>query len=94
MRIWCRLGGCGTWTGWGTMQLTKPLTSGVGEWTLGSLMLCVISLEYVGRWYPIVVDLHRFFIAISRAVVNRDDSLGTAQILLSGLLVLFPRGAV
>ena len=25
-----------------------------------------------GRWYPVVLDLHRFFIAIARAVVNHD----------------------
>ena len=31
-----------------------------------------------GRWYPILRDLHRFFIAISRAVVNHDDFGGTA----------------
>ena len=31
-----------------------------------------------GRWYPIILDLHRFFIAISRAVVNHDDLGGTA----------------
>ena len=31
-----------------------------------------------GRWYPIVLDLHRFFIAISRAVVNHDGGPGTA----------------
>ena len=31
-----------------------------------------------GRWYPVVLDLHRFFIAISRAVVNHDDGPGTA----------------
>ena len=31
-----------------------------------------------GRWYPVVLDLHRFFIAISRAVVNHDDRDGTA----------------
>ena len=24
------------------------------------------------RWYPVIFDLHRFFIAISRAVVNHD----------------------
>ena len=24
------------------------------------------------RWYPVILDLHRFFIAISRAVVNHD----------------------
>ena len=31
-----------------------------------------------GRWYPLVLDLHRFFIAISRAVVNHDGLGGTA----------------
>ena len=25
-----------------------------------------------GRWYPVLLDLHRFFMAISRAVVNHD----------------------
>ena len=31
-----------------------------------------------GRWYSVVRDLHRFFIAISRAVVNHDGFSGTA----------------
>ena len=31
-----------------------------------------------GRWYPVIFDLHRFFIAISRAVVNHDGGVGTA----------------
>ena len=31
-----------------------------------------------GRWYPIILDLHRFFIAISHAVVNHDGLGGTA----------------
>ena len=30
------------------------------------------------RWYPVVLDLHRFFIAISRALVNHDGRGGTA----------------
>ena len=30
------------------------------------------------RWYPIILDLHRFFIAISRAVVNDDGRGGLA----------------
>ena len=30
------------------------------------------------RWYPVLLDLHRFFIAVSRAVVNHDGSPGTA----------------
>ena len=32
-----------------------------------------------GRWYPVILDLHRFFIAISRAVVNHDDLGGAAS---------------
>ena len=31
-----------------------------------------------GRWYPVVLDLHRIFIAISHAVVNHDGGSGTA----------------
>ena len=30
-----------------------------------------------GRWNPVLLDLHRFFIAISRAVVNHDGREGT-----------------
>ena len=31
-----------------------------------------------GRWYLVVLDLHRFFIAISGTVVNHDGNDGTA----------------
>ena len=31
-----------------------------------------------GRWYPFLLDLHQFFVAISRAVVNHDGRNGTA----------------
>ena len=31
-----------------------------------------------GRWYLVILDFHRFFIAISRAVVNHDGKDGTA----------------
>ena len=31
------------------------------------------------RWRPIVLALHRFFIAISRAVVNHDGGAGTSN---------------
>ena len=31
-----------------------------------------------GRWYPVLLDLHRFFIAISRTVVNHDGRNGAA----------------
>ena len=32
-----------------------------------------------GRWYPVLLDLHRFFVAISRAVVNHDGVDGTCS---------------
>ena len=41
-------------------------------------MLVVICLGSVGRWYPVVLDCHRFFIAISRAVVNHDGRDGSS----------------
>ena len=31
-----------------------------------------------GRWYPVILDLHRFFVAISRTVVNHDGLGGYA----------------
>ena len=34
--------------------------------------------ETCRAWYPVIRDLHRFFIAISRAVVNDDGKGGTA----------------
>ena len=30
------------------------------------------------RWYPVVRDLHRFFLAIARSVVNNDGASGTS----------------
>ena len=44
------------------------------------------------RWYPVVLDLHRFFIAVSRAVVNHDGGIVLLLIPWSGLLVLFLKG--
>ena len=29
-------------------------------------------------WYPVVLDLHRFFVAIARAAVNEDECAGVA----------------
>ena len=37
--------------------------------------MLVVSLSGVcGRWFPVILDLHRFFIAISRAVVTHDGT--------------------
>ena len=43
------------------------------------------------RWRPVVLVVHRFFIAISRAVVNHDGSAGTSIDLWFGLLVVLLR---
>ena len=46
-----------------------------------------------GRWCPVLLDLHRFFIAISRTVVNHDGIDGLLPLIRwSGLLVHCPRG--
>ena len=44
------------------------------------LFLAAIDVvaESCARWYPVVCDLHRFFIAIARSVVNDDGSSGTS----------------
>ena len=42
-------------------------------------MILVVTCPGVcGRWYPIILDLHSFFIASARAVVNHDGLGGTA----------------
>ena len=41
--------------------------------------MLLVNLSVVcGRWYPVILDLRRFFIAISWAVVNHDGRNGTA----------------
>ena len=46
-----------------------------------------------GRWGPVLLNLHRFFIAMSSAVVNHDGcEMVRLLILWSGLLVLCQRG--
>ena len=41
-------------------------------------MHAVTCLGLAGVGIPIILELHRFFVAISRAVVNHDDCAGTA----------------
>ena len=41
-------------------------------------MLGAICLEFCERWYLVVTELHRLFIAVSRAVVDDDGSACTA----------------
>ena len=51
-----------------------------GRWRIGNLVIDARRnlSEVCGRWYPVILDLHRFFITISRAVVNHDGGDGTA----------------
>ena len=70
IKVWCWTVGFGNLTGWATMLLMRLLTLVVG----GLVMLSLVC----GRWYPVLVDFHRFFIAIARAVVNHDGREGTA----------------
>ena len=51
-----------------------------GRKRVGNLVIVArgILSGVCGRWYPVLLDLHRFFIAISRAVVNHDGRDGTA----------------
>lgn len=42
---------------------------------IGAGRLCTAACR---EWYPIVFDLHRFFIAIARAVVDEDGHNGSA----------------
>ena len=47
-----------------------------------SLMPVVICLGFVDAGTLFILDLHRFFIAISRAVVNHDDRDGILLLVL------------
>ena len=51
-----------------------------GRWRVGNAVIDARrNLSGVcGRWYPVVLDLHRFFKGISQAVVSHDDGNGTA----------------
>ena len=51
-----------------------------GRWRVGNTVIDARrNLSGVcGCWYPVVLFLHRFFIAISRAVVNHEGRDGTA----------------
>ena len=42
-------------------------------------------------WYPVVLDLHRFFVAVARAAVDEDGCAGVLCILPFGLRVVWPR---
>ena len=78
MRVWSVVAKCGPWIVMVILVLERLLTLVVEGFGLMLLMLGGIFLEYVGGWYPVVLVLHRFFIAISRAVANCDDSSGLA----------------
>ena len=38
-----------------------------------------VLLNVRGYWYPIILQLHRFMVAVSRVTVNHDGRGGTAR---------------
>ena len=60
-------------------KLGKDAPDEAGGLILQSLMHVVSCLGVCRRWYPTIVDLHRFFIAISRVVVTAPDPPCCAQ---------------
>ena len=62
--------GFGNKTGWETTLPMRLLTWAVGGLIMLLLMLDVAFLGSVDVGILVLLDLHRFFIAISRAVVN------------------------
>ena len=77
MRVWFSMVGFGRLIGLVIILPMRLLTLGVGGLVMLSSMRDVICLV-CGRWYPVILSLHRFFIAISRAVVNHNLRGGTA----------------
>ena len=74
-------------TGWEITRLMRLLILGVGGWIQGLLMHGA-TFWRLSAFVSCCSGVAWFFIAISRAVANHDDSLT----LLSGLLVPFPQG--
>ena len=70
MRPWFGLGELVIWIGWVMMELMR-----LPWWIIDA------RSNYSGvcaRWRPVVLGLHRLFIAIARAVVNHDGVAGTS----------------
>ena len=74
MRVWSVVAKCGFWIVMVILVLMKLLTFGRRRaWS--DVADARRNLSGVCRlWYPVVLVMHRFFIATSRAVVNCDDS--------------------
>ena len=74
-----------------TMLLMRPADFGRGRVSPAVIDARRYLSGVCGRWYPVILDLHRFFITISRAVVNHDGYDGTAPdpMVWSGLFMLF-----
>ena len=77
--VWFSMVGCGRLIGLVIILLMRLLILGVGGLVILSSMRDVICLGFVVCWYPVSLDLHRFFIAISRAVVDHDGNDGTVH---------------
>ena len=93
MRILSAVAKCGPWVVMAIFVLVRLLDFG-RRWVWPEVADARRNLSGVcRRWYPVVLVLHRFFIAVSRAVVDCDDSSGLdwSLILLFGLLEAFLR---
>ena len=75
MIVWFLMVGCGASTGWVTMLLMRLLASAEERLVMMSSTLVVLCLGFVVAG---TLSLHRFFIAISWAVVNHDGREGLA----------------
>ena len=78
MRAWFLMVGFEGLTGWVMTLLMRLLIFGRRRVSPAVIDARRNLSGVYGRWYPIVLDLHRFFIAVSRAVVNHDGRDGTA----------------
>ena len=77
MRLWFVLVMFVIWTGRGIMELTRLQILVEGGCRGGLLMLGGKFLVFALGGVLLFLSLHRFFIAISRAVVNHDGGAGT-----------------
>ena len=72
--------GLGCWINRGMLRLMLLLIWVVVISLRFLLMLGVGCLRLGSHWYPIMLDLHRFMIAVARVSVNHDGRGGTALI--------------
>ena len=67
MRVWFEMVGFVSKTGCGTMRVDFPVIDARRNFS-----------GVCGRWYPLILVLHPFFVAVSRAAVNHVGDHDTA----------------